>query len=112
MHIRRLMISLLLCAPLVTAAQTDEDDAAFDQSVRDFGFTSGAALQCAKANQGGAIETEALKAYSGLVRLFGSDQAFFYAAAFGAGSTMAIDKKKCPEYTAAFNKAMSQHKTR
>lgn len=111
MNFRRLAISLLLCTPLLAGAQADDEDAAFDQSVRDFGFTSGAALQCATEQQRGRIEADALKAYGGLVRLFGSDQAFFYAAAFGAGSTMAIDKSKCPEYSAAFSKAMSKHKT-
>lgn len=33
-------------------------------------------------------------------------------AAFGATSTMAIDKNNCPEYTAAFSKAIIHHKTR
>jgi hypothetical protein len=112
MNIRRFSIALLLCAPLVAGAQTDEEDAAFDQSVRDFGFTSGAALQCAKKSERAGIEADALKAYNGLVRLFGSDQAFFYAAAFGAGSTMEIDKSKCTEFSTAFNKAMTKYKTR
>jgi hypothetical protein len=111
MSFRYFFISLLVCIPLVAGAQMEEEDAAFDQSVRDFGFTSGAVLQCAKTSERGVVEAEALRAYSGLVRLFGSDQAFFYAAAFGAGSTMAIDKSKCSEYSKAFNKAMSKNKT-
>jgi hypothetical protein len=47
-----------------------------------------------------------LKAYSGLVRLFGTDRAFFYAAAFGAGTSMAIDKAKCAAYIEDFRSAL------
>ncbi len=47
-----------------------------------------------------------LKAYSGLVRLFGTDRAFFYAAAFGAGTSMSLDKTKCATYIEDFRAAM------
>jgi hypothetical protein len=40
------------------------------------------------------------------VRLFGSDRAFFYAAAFGAGTSMTIDKKECAGYVTDFRAAM------
>jgi hypothetical protein len=98
----------LLVAPMLALAGTEDEDARFDDAVRDFGFTSGAALQCAEAAQKPRIESQALKAYSGIVRLFGSDQAFFYAAAFGAGSVMPVDKAKCPEFIASFEKSMNR----
>jgi hypothetical protein len=80
----------------------------FDESVRNFGFTSGAAHQCAGPAKRPEIESDALRAFSGLVRLFGSDHAFMYAAAFGAGSTMQIDRSKCPEHLASFSKSMDR----
>jgi hypothetical protein len=40
------------------------------------------------------------------VRLFGSDRAFFYAAAFGAGTNASIDKAKCGNHIADFRAAM------
>jgi hypothetical protein len=107
----RRAFALPLCAPLLTfAAQTDADEEAFELSVRNFGYTAGAAHQCAKETERRKIEAEAIKAYSGLTRLFGTDQAFFFAAAFGAGSTMPVDTSKCAEYTANFNTAMRKHK--
>lgn len=99
----------LLALPLLAFAAANDDEAHFDEAVRDFGFTSGAALQCAAAGQKAQIEAQALKAYSGIVRLFGSDQAFFYASAFGAGAVMSFDKQKCPEYKASFEKSMKNN---
>ena len=67
---------------------------------------SGAAYQCLSETERTAHDREVLKAYSGLVRLFGSDRAFFYAAAFGAGTSMSIDKTKCSGYIEDFKAAM------
>ncbi len=105
-------VTLLFCTPLVTlAAQPNDDEEAFELSLRNFGYTAGAAYQCAKETERPRIEADAIKAYSGLTRLFGTDQAFFFAAAFGAGSTMPVDTSKCAEYTANFTTAMRKHKT-
>lgn len=89
------------------ASKADEADLAFEESIRDFGYLSGAALQCLPQGAGRLQhEREVLKAYDGLVRLFGSDRAFYYAAAFGAGSVDAIDKSKCSDYKEKFSAAM------
>lgn len=109
MKTRHSLALVLLVAPLLAFAGTDDEDARFDDAVRDFGFTSGAALQCAEAAKKPRIESQALNAYSGIVRLFGSDQAFFYAAAFGAGSAMPVDKAKCPEFITSFEKSMNRN---
>ena len=106
------ILPLLLCLPLLAMAQTEQDDAAFDEALRNFGFTAGATLQCADTAERPRVEADALKAHSGIVRLFGSDSAFLYAAAFGAGSVMTIERDKCAEYQAAFGKAMQKHATR
>lgn len=47
-----------------------------------------------------------LEAFPGLVRLFGSDRAFFQAAAFGAGTGMSIDATKRAGYLEDFRAAM------
>ena len=78
----------------------------FEESIRNFGFVSGAAFQCLPEAERTAHDREVLKAYSGLVHLFGSDRAFFYAAAFGAGTSIAIDKAKCAGYIKDFRAAM------
>lgn len=102
----------LLCLPLLTfGAQPGDEEEAFELSLRNFGYTAGAAHQCAKEVERLKIEADAIKAYTGLTRLFGTDHAFFFAAAFGAGSTMQIDTTKCAEHAASFNKAMKKHKS-
>jgi hypothetical protein len=108
MQSRKTLLLALCCVPMLAMAAEEDEDIRFEESLRGFGFTSGAAYQCASERGPRQRPNPALKAYSGLIRLFGSDQAFLYAAAFGAGSTMQIDRAKCAEYTASFNKSMQK----
>jgi hypothetical protein len=116
------LLAILIAAllPIVATAQTTKPDPAtshsgslaeqeelrFEESIRNFGFVSGAAYQCLPESDRIAHDREVLKAYSGLVRLFGSDRAFFYAAAFGAGTSMSLDKTKCAGYVEDFKASM------
>jgi hypothetical protein len=112
MRLRLLVLAVAALLPVLAAAQPkpapddDDDDLKFEESIRNFGFVSGAAYQCLPEAGRTAHDREVLKAYSGLVRLFGSDRAFFYAAAFGAGTSMSIDKAKCANYIEDFKAAM------
>lgn len=104
-------IFVCLCLLLLSCpAWAQNDEESFDNAVRNFGYTSGLAHQCTPDDGKLAVERDVFKAYNGLVALFGSDQAFFYAAAFGAGSTAAYDKKKCKEYLDNFNEQMRRAK--
>lgn len=49
-----------------------------------------------------------MTAYNGIVRLFGSDEAFFFASAFGGGTTDSIDKAKCTEFVSHFKAGMNK----
>jgi hypothetical protein len=115
----RLLLSTLAAAallPLAAVAQTpssdqalsiaEQEDLRFEESIRNFGFVSGAAYQCLPEADRTAHDRDVLTAFSGLVRLFGSDRAFFYAAAFGAGTSMNLDKTKCAAYIEDFRAAM------
>ena len=93
-------------APAPASSPAEDEDLRFEESIRNFGFVSGAAYQCLPEADRTAHDREVLKAFSGLVRLFGSDRAFFYAAAFGAGTSMSVDKAKCPGYIEDFRAAM------
>jgi hypothetical protein len=102
MRVRFLALALAVAAllPVVATAQSnaasaEDEDLKFEESIRSFGFVSGAAWQCLLEVDRTAHDREVLRAYTGLVQLFGSDRAFFYAAAFGAGTGMSIDKAKC-----------------
>jgi hypothetical protein len=108
-HLLALAVATVL--PVMAAAQpattsAEDEDIKFEESIRNFGFVSGAANQCLPEADRTAHDREVLRAYSGLVRLFGSDRAFFYAAAFGAGTSMTVDKAKCGAYIEDFRAAM------
>ena len=111
MRFRLFTLAAIALLPLAAAAQAtsstaDDEDLKFEESIRSFGFVSGAAYQCLPEAQRTAHDRDVITAYSGLVRLFGSDRAFFYAAAFGAGTSMTIDKAKCATYIEDFRAAM------
>lgn len=116
MRLSLLAISIAALLPVAALAQTtkpepvpslaEQEDQRFDEALRNFGFVSGAAYQCLPDADRSAHDREVLRAFSGVVRLFGSDRAFFYAAAFGAGTSMSIDKTKCAGYIDEFKAAM------
>lgn len=97
--------------PVTAAAQTtaasaaDQEDLRFEESIRNLGFVSGAAYQCLPESERPAHDRAVLDAFSGLVRLFGSDRAFFYAAAFGAGTSMSLDRTQCARHIEDFRAA-------
>jgi hypothetical protein len=103
------LFPVIACAQPAKPAQpaaVEDEDVKFEESIRNFGFVSGAAYQCLPEAERTAHDREVLRAYSGIVRLFGSDRAFFYAAAFGAGTSMSINKADCAGYVADFRAAM------
>lgn len=85
-----------------------DDDEAFDDAVRQFGYTGGAAWQCSAATERSAIERQALQAYQGLTRLFGTDHAFFFASSFGAGTMDEVKKEDCARYIDTFSREMTK----
>lgn len=89
-----------------TVSPAELEDQQFEDAIRNFGFLSGAAYQCLPQGERLAHDREVLTAYSGLVRLFGSDRAFFYAAAFGVGTSTSLDRSKCSAYIDDFRAAM------
>ncbi|MFM7448435.1 MAG: hypothetical protein ACKO24_07550 [Leptolyngbyaceae cyanobacterium] len=91
----------------VSASSPDEEEK-FDDALQQFGYLSGAVFQCAKLNNAPSLEGEILRVFSGIIRLFGSDRAFFYAAAYGAGATASIDRNKCADYTQQFQQAIQK----
>lgn len=90
----------LLALGGMAAAQvpSDADEERMDAALRKFGYVSGQAFQCHGKEQQLRLEKTALRAATNILRLFGSDRAFYFAAAFGAGSSEQLDTKKCPEF--------------
>lgn len=79
-------------------AQPADEEEQMDASLRKMGYISGQACQCQTDPAGKTkIERQSLDIANGILRLFGSDRAFSYAATFGAGITADLDPKKCPD---------------
>jgi hypothetical protein len=95
------VLALCLLLPGVAAAQQDikvsaEDEEQMDSALRKFGYVSGQAFQCHTKEEQVRLERTALNVGTNILRLFGSDRAFYYAAAFGAGMSEQLDRKICP----------------
>jgi hypothetical protein len=104
-----LLILLMGLGSQSAIAQTPDEEEKFDDAIAQFGYLSGQAFQCAAQDQGETIENDAMKVFTGITRLFGSDRAFFYAAAYGAGATDTIDTNDCSEYISQFQEAMENN---
>lgn len=91
-------------------AQPVDEEEQLDTAIQEFGYLSGVVFQCSSSQQATAtvIEKEAMKAFTGITRLFGSDRAFYYAAAYGVGATSTIDRSKCAAETRRFQELMKQ----
>ena len=86
----------MVAAQQPPAATAADDEEQLDTALRKFGYVSGQAYQCHAKDQQAKVERTALDVATNVLRLFGSDRAFFYAAAFGAGASGDIDRQKCP----------------
>jgi len=91
-------------APSATAA-ADDDEEVFDEKLREFGYWSGAAHGCVPEAKQAEVERKVLETFNRISQLFGTDRAFFYAAAFGRGTTTKVEAAKCPEFLEKFQKA-------
>lgn len=91
-------------AAAAPAAPVDEEEA-FDEKLREFGYWSGAAHGCVAEAKQPEVERKVLETFNRIGQLFGTDRAFFYAAAFGHGTSVKIEAAKCPEFLDKFQKA-------
>jgi hypothetical protein len=87
------------------SAATKDDEDLFDDKLKEFGYWSGAALSCVPEAKKAGFERTTLETFDRIARLFGTDRAFFYAAAFGNGTAVIVDKAKCPELLEKLEKA-------
>jgi hypothetical protein len=93
-------IGLVLAAGAAQAQQDPEE--MFDEQIRQGGYTAGLALQCAPADRKVAVEREIVNRSNEIVRLFGSDRAFYYAASFGAGAEAKYNSADCTKILEQF----------
>ncbi len=99
---------LALCLAVTPAIAQDDDDQSFDDALKEFGYAGGAAWQCAEDEDKGEIVESAMTVYNRVAQLFGTDRAFFFSAAFGAGTVDEIEAGECARYTADFSEGLKQ----
>lgn len=83
-------------------AQEIDEEAAFDEALNQFGYAGGAAWQCSDETARETVLGQATDVFHRLTQLFGTDRAFTFAAAFGAGTVDAIAPDACDSYIAGF----------
>lgn len=91
---------VLVNAPAVFAADQATEPAAdteelLDDGLKKFGYLTGLATGCVKPEQKADLEREALDLSDGIGRLLGTDRAFFFAAAFGYGTSVTLETQDC-----------------
>ncbi len=96
------LVAVMLALAPAHAQDDGDDDAAFDDALKTYGYTGGAAWQCAEEGAKNAVIADAMRVFNGLAQLFGTDRAFFFSAAFGAGTVDQIDTASCEQYAADF----------
>lgn len=101
-----LLVAAALCTAPALAQEGDEE--AFDLALKEFGYAGGAAWQCAADDGKPALLDQSLQVYTRLTQLFGTDRAFFFSAAFGAGTVDDIAAEDCNGYATAFAEGLSE----
>jgi hypothetical protein len=92
-------------AKQAAAPAAADDEEVFDDKLREFGYWSGAAYGCVPDAKQVEVERRVLDTFNHIARLFGTDRAFLYAAAFGHGTTIKVEAPKCPEFLQKFEQA-------
>jgi hypothetical protein len=93
----RVLVALLVLAPLPLLAETAPADAEeqIDNGLKDFGYLAGLTRGCIASEQAGDLEREVVDLHGTIGRLLGTDRAFLFAAAFGYGSSMLTPAEEC-----------------
>lgn len=91
-----LTLMLSAVAPAQQANAAVDEDERMDTAMRKYGYISGEAFSCHTKEQQVKLERTALNVGTNILRLFGSDRAFIFAAAFGAGAVQKMEPKDCP----------------
>lgn len=102
-----LCFAALVAALPASAQDNGTDDDAFDDALKNYGYAAGAAVQCADEAEKPALVEDVRHVFTRLVQLFGTDSAFFFSAAFGAGTVDVIEPGACESYTAAFTEGLA-----
>ena len=92
-----LAVAALLPIPAIADQPAQDPEEEVDESLKKFGYLAGLARGCVTSQQQTDLEREAVDLHAGIGRLLGTDRAFLFAAAFGFGTSVALETTECQE---------------
>ncbi|WP_371377938.1 hypothetical protein [Thalassotalea aquiviva] len=81
-----------------------------DQGLKNFGYISGLALSCVAKAQKVELENEVLNLNGDITRTLGADRAFLFAASFGYGTNIELNREECKEILATYEQRVAAFK--
>ena len=96
-------ITMGLVAVSPAAAQTSEGEAQIsqeeqvDNGLKNFGYIAGLSRGCVAEDQQMAFERDVMEMNAAITRLLGVDRSFLFSAAFGYGTSVAVEVENCAE---------------
>lgn len=94
------------------ATQLPDPEEQLDDGFKRFGYLAGLARGCVTDTQRPVLEKEALDLNAGIARLFGTDRAFLFSAAFGFGTSLSLELKECEEVLAAYDERVANFRAK
>lgn len=86
-------------------AEADTEET-FDEALNQFGYAAGVTHQCSEGNEKAQVMSRVHQVFNRLGQLFGTDRAFYFSAAFGAGSVDKVETGTCDAYKRGFYDAL------
>ena len=96
-------ITMSLVAVSPAASQSSEGEAQIsqeeqvDNGLKNFGYIAGLSRGCVAEEQQMAFERDVMEMNAAITRLLGVDRAFLFSAAFGYGTSVAVEVENCAE---------------
>lgn len=103
---------LALCCVAAPSFAQDDEEAVFDEALRNFGLTAGMAWQCSPEEMRESVDDRTLEAFTGILRFFGSDRAYAFAASYGVGIAAEVKPEDCAGHIAAFEDGLAEAESR
>jgi hypothetical protein len=109
-------VALLAAAPYLAHAEAApaaaDPEAQMDAQLQRMGYVGGRASNCQATSEAKVKHGKtALNIATGILRLFGSDRAFTFAAAYGAGAAENLDAAQCADALKQYDAMIAKIKT-
>ncbi len=94
-------MSLVAVSPAVSQSSDSEaqvsQEEQVDNGLKNFGYIAGLSRGCVAEEQQMAFERDVMEMNAAITRLLGVDRAFLFSAAFGYGTSVAVEVENCAE---------------